>query len=80
MSFTGSARRLWGPVRRSSSGTVKVLLGVLMATVIVLVWAGVAGWYLVFGLLVVPWRVLRRGQRRKKREDALARQTGIRGR
>ena len=29
-------------------------------------WIAILGWYLMFGLLVVPWRLLRRGERRDR--------------
>lgn len=69
MSYAGSAGRLWRPVRHQS-GIVKALLGSLVVVLILVAWIAVTAWYVVFGLLLVPYRVLRRGSRKRKR-DAL---------
>ena len=42
----------------------------LAYTLIALAWVGVLCWYLIFGLLVVPYRLIRRGQRKRKLEEA----------
>ncbi len=64
MSYTGSATRIW---RWSSSGWVR--WGLLTLAVLV-AWVGVTIWYAVFGLLLVPYRLVRRGQRRRRLEGA----------
>jgi len=69
MSYRGSAGRLWRPVRHASSAGAKVALGALMAALVAVVWVLVTAWYCVFGLLVVPYRLVRRGQRRRRREE-----------
>lgn len=38
-------------------------------------WSVIVAWYLFFGLLLVPWRVLRRGSRKRKREALRHRET-----
>ena len=63
MSFTGSAKRIW---RLSTIGWVRALLVVLIATA----WIIVLLWYCTFGLLLVPYRLVRRSSRKQKR-DAL---------
>lgn len=70
MSFTGSAQRLWRPVTRMTS-PAKVALGSVMVLVILMAWTLVLCWYLFWGILVVPWRLLRRGQRRQKHYDRM---------
>lgn len=68
-SFLGSAQRLWRPVRHAT-GLAQLVLGFLMATVIAVAWAFILCWYMLFGLLVVPYRLIRRGQRKEKKRAA----------
>lgn len=68
MSFVGSARRIWMVTQRNDGWTAPLTLVALV--VIPLVWTVIVGWYVVFGFFVVPWRLLRRGQR-KRRQQAL---------
>lgn len=72
LSFSGSARRLWRPVTRASSPAGKIGLGTLVVLALLFVWTFIACWYLFWGLLVVPWRLIRRGQRRDKAYAQLA--------
>jgi hypothetical protein len=64
MSFAGSTQRIligteqWHPAIR-----IPVLLIGLP-----LVWAVILIWYMIFGLLLVPYRLLRRGSRKRKRQ------------
>lgn len=69
MSFTGSAKRIWR-LTGNSEGGMKWVLGTLAVVSIVLAWAVILCWYVIFGLLVVPYRLVRRGQRKRKLEDA----------
>ncbi len=63
LSFTGSAKRIW---RLSPVGWVQALL----VLVILVAWTVVLVWYCTFGLLLVPYRLIRRSSRKQKR-DAL---------
>lgn len=81
-SFIGSTKRLhgyfgYGKGRDWGSAAKKWTLGVLVATAfaltLVLAWAGVLAWYSVitigtvfFFWIVIPWRVIRRNQRRNR--------------
>ena len=75
MSFAGSAQRLWllthsGPAGRGwGAGLLKVLLytGVILG--IVIAWTVVLAWYLVWGIWLIPYRLIRRGQRKRRREE-----------
>lgn len=67
MSFVGSAQRIWRLTERSA-GWVKAALGTLAVITILMVWMIVLCWYLIFGLLLVPYRVVRRGQRKGKKQ------------
>lgn len=64
MSYTGSARRIRHYLHPL---LVWVPLGLPLT---LLAWAVVTCWYLVFGLLLAPYRMVRRGGRRRKIEAA----------
>jgi hypothetical protein len=68
MSFAGSAARCKRIVWRNSDNVmVKIaVFGFLLPVW----WLFVLAWYCTFGLLLVPFRLMRRGQRRRKLEDA----------
>lgn len=61
-SFTGSAKRIW---RLSDNVVIRI---VLILPLIGLAWCIVLIWYCVFGLLLVPYRLIRRSQRKQKVE------------
>ena len=63
LSFHGSAIRIWRAVAEGRNGW----MGVLAVTLITVAWVGVLSWYLLFGLLLVPYRLMRRTQRTGKR-------------
>lgn len=67
MSFSGSQQRIWRFTTRNSALGM-VLLSALAVVLIAVAWTMILGWYLCFGLLLVPYRVVRRGQRKSKRE------------
>ena len=63
LSFQGSAIRIWRGVAEGRNGW----MGALSVLAIVFAWTGVLAWYTVFGLLLVPYRLMRRTQRTGKR-------------
>jgi Flp pilus assembly protein TadB len=72
-SYIGSTRRIIAATRRAvatSHPAVKVLVWAMAIVVLIVVWALVTCWYVVtFGLLwfvMIPWRIIRRGQRRNR--------------
>lgn len=67
MSFTGSYQRLVRRALRAVSLRALKVTGAIF--LVVLWWVLILCWYAVFGILLVPYRTIRRGQRRK---DALA--------
>ncbi len=69
LSFTGSAKRLWKAVESASNPLSKVAFGALMVVLIFVAWSVILGWYLFFGLLLVPYRLIRRGGRRRKQAE-----------
>lgn len=69
MSFTGSRARIWKMVRRTGNPVVRWTLAIPTALLAVAAaWCAVAGWYLLFGLFLGPYRLVRRGSRKRKRE------------
>jgi hypothetical protein len=69
MSITGSAIRLWRLLgERGQAKWSRALWGTGAVLVIVVVWAIIVAWYLVFGVLLVPYRVIRRHARKRKVE------------
>jgi hypothetical protein len=70
MSFAGSAERLWKVTRSAPANafaSAAVYGGVLL--LVAVAWAVVLCWYFIFGLWLVPYRLIRRGQRKRRRED-----------
>lgn len=66
MSYAGSAARLWKLARLGPS-LLKVITVPLAIILVVVAWAAVSCWYAVFGILLWPYRLLRRGQRKDRR-------------
>jgi len=72
MSFAGSTARVRNVVERIH-GNMSLKISAVTGLVLVLLlwWATIACWYLIFGILLVPYRLFRRGQR--KRDVAMLR-------
>lgn len=68
MSFTGSAKRIWRLTRRKTGAALCGVAAVAI-TIIAVAWALILAWYVLFGLLVVPYRIVRRGQRKRRMEE-----------
>jgi len=68
MSFHGSAARIW-KITESQEAAKKVLLTLVALALIFFVWSCVLIWYLIFGIFLIPYRLLRRGQRQRKVEN-----------
>lgn len=68
MSYLGSAQRIWRLRRNVEPGWQLTAATTAVALLIVLVWVFVTIWYLTWGILLIPYRVLRRGQRRRRLE------------
>ena len=66
MSFAGSAHRIWGITTRHSNPWLTAALGTLAVVMILTAWTSIFCWYLMFGLMVVPYRIMRRGQRKQR--------------
>lgn len=68
MSFHGSAARIWR-ITYGKNLAVKWLLVVLALSLIFVAWIVVLFWYCIFGILLVPYRLIRRSSRKNKREN-----------
>lgn len=69
LSFHGSAARIW-KITKTATGAAQAGLIALAILLVVLAWSFVLTWYMVWGLWLVPYRVIRRGSRKRK-VDAL---------
>jgi uncharacterized membrane-anchored protein len=70
LSFTGSAKRIWRFNDRWERGsTAWYLIGALLILLAVpLAWTLVLCWYLVWGVWLIPYRMIRRSSRKQKRD------------
>lgn len=67
MSFVGSGRRIW-KLTDQRNRAVRALAVVLAVLLIAVAWIVVAAWTLFFGVFLIPYRLLRRGSRKRKQE------------
>lgn len=67
LSFTGSAERIWKIVQ-SDNIFVKMVLVIVALIFVSMAWFFILLWYLIFGILLVPYRLIRRSQRKQKRD------------
>ena len=72
MSFAGAAQRAWR-LRRLAVGAEGPWLAKLPMTLVAMVlialwWAFIVVWYIFFGLALFPYRILRRGARKRKKQ------------
>jgi Flp pilus assembly protein TadB len=75
LSYAGSAARIWKLTGLTESTGARIALGVAAVILILGAWCFVTAWYVVFGLLLVPYRLIRRGSRKRKREALQHRET-----
>lgn len=68
MSYSGSAQRIIRLRRRAAGGKSLATITALAVLLIVLAWILITVWYLMWGFLLVPYRVVRRGARKRKVE------------
>jgi hypothetical protein len=68
LSYAGSAARIWKLTGLTENVGGRIALGVAAIILVLVAWVFVTGWYLIFGLLLVPYRLIRRGSRKRKRE------------
>ncbi len=68
MSYAGSAQRIFRLRRRAHSGGASVAVTVLAIVLVLLAWVIVTAWYLLWGIWLIPYRIFRRGARKRKAE------------
>lgn len=68
LSYAGSAQRIMRIRRRANAGGTIFAITVLAVLLVLLAWAFVTAWYVAWGLWLVPYRLLRRGARKRKAE------------
>lgn len=68
MSYAGSAQRIWRLRRRAHTDRELTAITTLVILLVVIVWVLVTVWYLLWGLWLVPYRLLRRGARKRRAE------------
>jgi Domain of unknown function (DUF1707) len=68
MSYAGSAQRIMRLRRRAEVGWAIAAITVVAVLLVLVAWAFVTVWYLTWGLWLVPYRLLRRGSRKRKAE------------
>jgi hypothetical protein len=84
MSYHGSWSRTWRMLdyrgrtaSMASWAKYAAVCGLILAglAIVSVWWLAVTGWYLVFGLWLVPYRLIRRGSRKRKVESLRHRET-----
>ncbi len=68
LSYVGSAQRIMRIRRRAVGEPRQIPVTVLAVVLVILAWVFVTVWYLVWGIWLVPYRLLRRGARKRKLE------------
>ena len=68
MSYAGSAQRIMRLRRSAEVGWAIAAITVVAVLLVLVAWALVTVWYLVWGFWLVPYRLLRRGSRKRKAE------------
>lgn len=71
MSFAGAAERSWKLTRRMPRALWIAIALLLIAAW----WIAVAAWYVGFGVALIPYRLIRRGQRKRKLDALRHRET-----
>jgi uncharacterized membrane-anchored protein len=74
VSLAGSAERIWKITRLSEVPGYRAGLVVCALVLIGMAWTFVLAWYVTFGLLLAPYRLIRRGQRKRKRDSLMHRE------
>lgn len=65
LSFAGSAARIWKIASPNHKPLTQASLSAVALCLIVCAWSVVLAWYVCFSVLLVPYRITRRGQRKR---------------
>lgn len=76
MSFSGSLARIsgLGLTRRTANPYGRAALILLVVSLVTVAWVSILVWYMLFGLLLVPYRLIRRSQRKEQRDALMHRE------
>lgn len=69
MSYTGSTQRLLKLTRSDAQGWHHALLVSGVVILLGLAWLAITCWYLTWGLFLIPYRLIRRGDRKRERDE-----------
>lgn len=76
MSFAGSASRTLNLLWHDRPVGVKAAIAWwAVPTILFVWWSAIVVWYGIFGLLLAPYRLVRRGSRKRKRESRMHQET-----
>ena len=75
MSFAGSLGRTTNLLWHDRPVAVKVLAVFAVPMIVALWWIAIVLWYGALGLLLAPYRLIRRGSRKRKREARMHQET-----
>ena len=76
MSFAGSTGRAMNLLWHDKPPAVKFGVGLwAIPSILIVWWLVIVVWYVIFGILLIPYRLLRRGARKRKRETLMHEQT-----
>jgi hypothetical protein len=69
MSFSGSTARIWR-ITHTNNAAIKWLIAIPLAICFILTaWSIILCWYMLFGVFLIPYRLLRRSQRKAKKRE-----------
>jgi uncharacterized membrane-anchored protein len=75
MSFAGSLGRTTNLLWHDRHVAIKVFAVFAVPVIVGLWWFVIVGWYVLFGLILAPYRLVRRGSRKRKREGRMHQET-----
>lgn len=67
-SFNGSALRIWKVTNTDNQLLKWFILAPIALILITCAWMAVLCWYLLFGIFLIPYRLIRRSSRKQKRD------------
>ncbi|MFM8155496.1 MAG: hypothetical protein ACKOAF_05405 [Actinomycetes bacterium] len=72
MSYSGSLARTKNWLWNNKPAAIKYGIGLwAIPLIIIMWWALICIWYISFGIFLIPYRLIRRGGRKRKREERM---------
>jgi hypothetical protein len=68
LSYAGSAGRIWKLTGMSEAVPARIGLALIAIILILGAWSFVTAWYIIWGIWLIPYRLIRRGSRKRKRQ------------